>query len=200
MTAGESTVPGVELLFAGNLPESATEASLHRLFETVGPVESVRMPVGRNGRSKHVAYVQYRSQDDVVRAMSELKDRDIDGRPLRISVARSLESYQAKKKEEEEKRKEKYLRSSREDSPSRFSPPLYHRDSYMPPPPYDRYYDRYRPDYRIPPPPDYGRWPPPPEYPYDGKRRRLEDLLHDYIDRKSRHKSVSDIIQKIRDL
>ena len=206
MTAGESTVPGVDLLFAGNLPHEATENSLKKVFETIGPVESVRMPLGKNGRSKHIAYIQYRSQEDCDRALSELSEKEIDGRPVRLMKARPFELYQAKKKEELEK--QKYSRNNREHSPPRRrSPPPYPREPpYRPPSPpgYDHYYD-YDP-YRMPPP-EYGRWPPMPPHEYghsyDARRRKeteLEDLLRDYIERKSRNKSVSDIIRKIRDL
>lgn len=206
MTAGEPTVPGVDLIFAGNLPQQATEELLKTMFETIGPVESVKMPIGKNGRPKFIAYIQYRSQEDCDRAIVELNDKEIEGRPMRLQKARPFELYKAKKKEEQEK----YSRNTREYSPMdrRRSPPPYPRDRYSPPRGYDRYDPRGYDPYRMPPPPppEYGRWPPPHhDYPqsYDARRHRemeLEDLLKDYIERKSRGKGVSDIIRKIRDL
>ncbi len=79
-------------LYVGNLPYSATEAELRALFEKAGTVASVSIMTDRNtGRSRGFAFVEMSSQAEAEEAIKLLNDADMDGRALKVNVARPRE-------------------------------------------------------------------------------------------------------------
>jgi RNA recognition motif-containing protein len=80
-------------LYVGNLPYSATEAELRALFEQAGTVASVSIMTDRNtGRSRGFAFVEMSSQAEAEEAIKLLNDTDMDGRALKVNVARPREA------------------------------------------------------------------------------------------------------------
>jgi RNA recognition motif-containing protein len=74
-------------LYVGNLPWSIDDAGLAELFEAMGKVHSAVVVSDREtGRSRGFGFVEV--DDDVAdRAIAELNNKDIGGRPLRVSEA-----------------------------------------------------------------------------------------------------------------
>ena len=75
-------------LYVGNLPFHATEEQLSQRFGACGGVVSVSVVMDREtGRSRGFAFVEMDSPAAAQKAIAELDGQDLDGRPLRVSVA-----------------------------------------------------------------------------------------------------------------
>jgi RNA recognition motif-containing protein len=76
-------------LYVGNLPYSATEDQLTELFGRAGQVDNVRvMRDMATGRARGFAFVEMTSDEDAQKAISELNEYQMDGRPLVVNEAR----------------------------------------------------------------------------------------------------------------
>ena len=78
-------------IYIGNLPWSATDASLRDAFATFGDVQSASVVTDREtGRSRGFGFVEMDAAD-ADKAISELDGRDLDGRAMRVNEARPKE-------------------------------------------------------------------------------------------------------------
>lgn len=76
-------------LYVGNLPYSATEDQLTELFGRAGQVDNVRvMRDMATGRARGFAFVEMSSDEDAQKAITELNEYQMDGRPLVVNEAR----------------------------------------------------------------------------------------------------------------
>jgi RNA recognition motif-containing protein len=76
-------------LYVGNLPFSMTDEGLTELFAKTGAVESARIVRDqRTGQSRGFAFVEMASDEDAQKAMSQLSERNVDGRAIVVNEAR----------------------------------------------------------------------------------------------------------------
>lgn len=76
-------------LYVGNLPYSANEDQLTELFSRAGQVDNVRvMRDMATGRARGFAFVEMASDDAAQKAVSELNEYQMEGRPLVVNEAR----------------------------------------------------------------------------------------------------------------
>jgi RNA recognition motif-containing protein len=76
-------------LYVGNLPYSATDASLRELFEAHGSVLSAQVIMDRDtGRSKGFGFVEMAADQEAQAAIAALNGQPVDGRPLTVNEAR----------------------------------------------------------------------------------------------------------------
>ena len=76
-------------LYVGNLPYSATEDQLTELFSRAGQVDNVRvMRDMATGRARGFAFVEMASDEDAQKAITELNEYQMEGRPLVVNEAR----------------------------------------------------------------------------------------------------------------
>jgi len=76
-------------LYVGNLPYSSTEEELTQLFGQYGNVEHARIIRDRDSnRSKGFAFVEMENSDAADKAIAGLDGSELNGRPLRVSLAR----------------------------------------------------------------------------------------------------------------
>ena len=81
-----------EKLYVGNLPYSASEADLQTLFAQAGTVVSVNLITDRaSGRAKGFGFVEMGSQAEAEEAIRMFNEYELDGRAIRVSVARPQE-------------------------------------------------------------------------------------------------------------
>ena len=79
-------------LYVGNLPYSINEESLEALFAQFGPIESVVIIKDREtGRAKGFGFVEFEQKEDAEKALT-LDGQDLEGRPLKVNMARPKES------------------------------------------------------------------------------------------------------------
>ncbi len=72
-------------LFVSNLDFSVTEDQLKELFEAVGETQSVVLATDReSGRSKGFAFIEMNSEDLATKAIEDLNEKELSGRPIRV--------------------------------------------------------------------------------------------------------------------
>jgi RNA recognition motif-containing protein len=78
-------------LFVGNLSFKVTDADLQYWFESNGyPVESVQiMTDHKTGRSRGVAFVVLKQNDQLKDAMDKLNGKTLSGRTVNVEEAKS---------------------------------------------------------------------------------------------------------------
>ncbi|HLD74844.1 MAG TPA: RNA-binding protein [Bdellovibrionota bacterium] len=78
-------------LYVGNLSYSVTDQDLTNLFSACGTVESAKVISDRDtGRSKGFGFVEMSSDAEAAAAISQLNDKDHDGRPLKVNEAKPM--------------------------------------------------------------------------------------------------------------
>lgn len=79
-------------LYVGNLPYTATDSDLQRMFEAHGAVQSAQVVVDRDtGRSKGFGFVEMETGEAAQAAISALNGQDMGGRSLTVNEARPRE-------------------------------------------------------------------------------------------------------------
>ncbi|MFL6549409.1 MAG: RNA recognition motif domain-containing protein [Povalibacter sp.] len=79
-------------IYVGNLPFSATDAEVRKLFEQYGTVESVKLVIDREtGRPRGFGFVDM-PPSDAHKAIEHTNGLDMGGRPLRVNEAREREA------------------------------------------------------------------------------------------------------------
>jgi len=79
-------------LYVGNLPYTATDSDLQRMFEAHGAVQSAQVVVDRDtGRSKGFGFVEMDTGEAAQAAISALNGQDLGGRSLTVNEARPRE-------------------------------------------------------------------------------------------------------------
>lgn len=79
-------------LFVGNFSWNLGEEDMRELFAPYGEIESVKLIIDRmTGRSKGFGFVKFVNDEDALKALEELNDQEVDGREIKISVARPRE-------------------------------------------------------------------------------------------------------------
>lgn len=75
-------------LFVGNLSWGATEDSLKAFFAQIGDVLEVKIIIDRaTGRSKGFGFVTMATEEDAQKAIAELDQKELDGRPVKVTIA-----------------------------------------------------------------------------------------------------------------
>ena len=76
-------------LYIGNLQWKTTEEDLKELFSNYGTVTSATIINDREtGRSRGFAFVEMRSEEEAIKAMKGLNDKELGGRNLKVNEAR----------------------------------------------------------------------------------------------------------------
>ena len=79
-------------LYIGNLPYSISEQDLRDPFSECGTVQSVKIISDRDtGRSKGFAFVEMSCQEEANNVITNFNGATLDGRQMRISIARPQE-------------------------------------------------------------------------------------------------------------
>ena len=76
-------------LYVGNLSYSVRDEELKTHFSQIGEVVSAVVIMDRRmDRSKGFGFVEYANAEDAQKAIDELNGKEMDGRELRVSIAR----------------------------------------------------------------------------------------------------------------
>lgn len=79
-------------LYVGNLPFSATEADLNRIFAAVGTVSRTTIVTDRETqRPRGFAFVEMATDADAQAAVNQLDRKDFGGRAMQVNIARPRE-------------------------------------------------------------------------------------------------------------
>jgi RNA recognition motif-containing protein len=78
-------------LYVGNLSYGTTEQTLTDHFSQAGTVASATIIKDKmTGRSKGFGFIEMSSAEEAQKAIEMLHEKDFDGRPLTVNVARPL--------------------------------------------------------------------------------------------------------------
>ena len=79
-------------LYVGNLKYNVDNSELAQMFEGHGTVENANVISDREtGRSRGFGFVEMSSEDEAQAAISALDGQDVDGRNLRVNIAKPKE-------------------------------------------------------------------------------------------------------------
>ncbi len=80
-------------LYVGNLPLHVTHDLISQRFAPCGEVKAVDVVIDRDtGRSRGFAFVEMGTPAEAEKAIAELDGQDLEGRPLRVSIAQDRRS------------------------------------------------------------------------------------------------------------
>jgi RNA recognition motif-containing protein len=78
-------------LYVGNLPFSATDASLAELFAQAGNVESAKIITDRDsGRSKGFGFVEMSTDEEAQVGIDKFNGAELEGRAMTVNEARPM--------------------------------------------------------------------------------------------------------------
>ncbi len=79
-------------LYVGNLSYSSTEGDLEELFAQAGTVVKCELMLDKfTSRSRGFAFVEMGTLEEANKAVEMFNDQDLDGRNLRVNIARPRE-------------------------------------------------------------------------------------------------------------
>ncbi len=79
-------------IYVGNLPYQHNEESLREVFSPYGEVLSTRVIIDRETkRSRGFGFVEMENEEDANKAIQELHEADVDGRKLKVNIAKPIE-------------------------------------------------------------------------------------------------------------
>lgn len=79
-------------LFIGSLAYATNDDTLKAFFEQIGEVDSARVITDRDtNRSKGFGFVEFVDEANNQKAVDELNGKELDGRPIAVSIARPKE-------------------------------------------------------------------------------------------------------------
>lgn len=70
-------------IFVGNLSFNSTEEDIKSFFESCGPIVSVRLAMGDNGRAKGFCHIDFETEEAVENALKK-NGEELDGRQLKV--------------------------------------------------------------------------------------------------------------------
>ena len=78
-------------IYVGNLPWSVDEGKLKELFAGYNPQEVSLIKDKFSGRSKGFGFVTIEDEESAKKAISEMNEKEIEERKLRVSEAKPME-------------------------------------------------------------------------------------------------------------
>ena len=78
-------------IYVGNLPFSVDEEGLKNLFSAYNPEEVTLIKNKFSGNSKGFGFITIADDETAKKAISEINDKDVEGRKLKVNEARPME-------------------------------------------------------------------------------------------------------------
>jgi len=79
-------------LYVGNLPFTVDDEGLKKLFSSFGEIEEATIIKDKfSGRSKGFGFVTFNDDAAAKKAMSEMNDKEIEGRKLKVNEAKPMD-------------------------------------------------------------------------------------------------------------
>jgi len=79
-------------VYVGNLPFTVGSEKLKELFASYGEIEEATVISDKfSGRSKGFGFITFKDEESAKKAISEMNDKEIEGRNLKVNEARPME-------------------------------------------------------------------------------------------------------------
>ena len=80
-------------IYVSNLSFNTSDVELNELFAKFGTVSSAKVIMDReSGRSRGFGFVEMASDEEGKEAMSALNNKEVEGRPMSVSIAKEREA------------------------------------------------------------------------------------------------------------
>ena len=80
-------------IYVGNLPYSVDDAKLKEMFSEFGEIaEATVISDKYSGRSKGFGFVTFANEESSQKAISEMNEKDFEGRAVKVSEAKPMSS------------------------------------------------------------------------------------------------------------
>ena len=90
--SNESSGQSQGKVYVGNLPFSVDQKELSNLFSSYGEISEATVISDKfSGRSKGFGFVTFAKKEDADKAIAEMNEKDIQGRPLKVSEAKPMD-------------------------------------------------------------------------------------------------------------
>ena len=97
-------------IYVGNLPWSITKIRLEELFSSFGEIEDALVISDKyTGRSRGFGFVTFKKDGDADKAISEMNEKELEGRNLVVKEARPLEREKEPKEHKERCQEENHF-------------------------------------------------------------------------------------------
>jgi len=91
MEGGAVGVRKKNTLYVGGIEDSVTEELLHAAFIPFGNIIEVQIPKDfKEDKNRGFGFVQFQSEDDAAAAMDNMDGAELQGRVLRVNIAKPL--------------------------------------------------------------------------------------------------------------
>lgn len=85
-------------VYVGNLPFSVDKAKLEELFAPYGEIEEAMVISDKfSGRSKGFGFVTFKDDAAAKKAIEEMNEKDVEGRPLKVNEAKPMDPDRPKR-------------------------------------------------------------------------------------------------------
>tara|TARA_Y100000034_G_scaffold81182_1_gene97327 strand:+ start:268 stop:552 length:285 start_codon:yes stop_codon:yes gene_type:complete len=85
-------------VYVGNLPFTVDDDKLKELFSEFGEAEEVIVIKDKfSGRSKGFGFITFKEDESAKKAISEMNDKEVEGRKLKVNEARPLDPDRPKR-------------------------------------------------------------------------------------------------------
>jgi len=85
-------------VYAGNLPWSISDERLKEIFSQFGEIEEATVIKDKfSGRSKGFGFVTFSDDAAANKAISEMNDKEVDGRKIKVNEAKPMEERPPKR-------------------------------------------------------------------------------------------------------
>jgi len=79
-------------VYVGNLPFTVGSEKLKEIFASYGEIEEATVISDKfSGRSKGFGFVTFKDDESAKKAISEMNDKEVEGRNLKVNEARPME-------------------------------------------------------------------------------------------------------------
>ena len=79
-------------VYVGNLPFTVDSEKLKAMFASYGDIEEATVISDKfSGRSKGFGFVTFQNDESAKKAVSEMNDKEVEGRALKVNEARPME-------------------------------------------------------------------------------------------------------------
>lgn len=80
-------------LYVGSLHQNISEEMLQPIFDPFGPIDAIVLARDETGRSKGYGFIQFSNADDGKKAIEQLNNFDLAGRPIKVSLFISEKAF-----------------------------------------------------------------------------------------------------------
>jgi RNA recognition motif-containing protein len=85
-------------IYVGNLPFSIDDEKLREIFAAYGEIEEANIIKNNfSGRSKGFGFVTFKNEESAKKAISEMNEKEVDGRKLTVNEAKPMDSDRPKR-------------------------------------------------------------------------------------------------------